>query len=76
MAVNPMALLHLKERLSIFQKEHPKVRPFLHAVKEDAIVPGTILELKITTQDGRERVTNIRLTENDIETIQMLSKQK
>ncbi len=76
MAMNPMALLKIKERLSIFQKEHPKVRPFLRSIREDALEPGTIMELKVITQDGRERITNIRLTPDDIETIQMLSTHK
>ncbi len=76
MAINPMALLQMKGRLEIFQKQHPKVRAFLHSLREDGLQPGTVLELKATLPDGRERITNIRLTEDDMETIQMLSKLK
>ncbi len=76
MAINPMGLLQMKGRLSLFQKDHPKVRAFMHALREDGMEPGTVLELKATFKDGRERVTNIRLTENDIETLQMLNKLK
>ena len=76
MALNPMALLKMKERLGIFNEEHPKVRPFFHMLKEEGLLVGSVLELKVTDPEGREQVTNIRLTENDLETIQMLIKQK
>ena len=73
MALNPLLLLKLKDRLSIFREEHPRVHPFFLMLKEEGMVPGSILELKVTLPDGREHVTNIRLTDNDVETIQMLS---
>ena len=71
-----MALLKMKDRLSIFNQEHPRVRPFFHMIKEEGLPVGSILELKVVLPDGREQVTNIRLTENDLETIKMLSKTK
>ena len=73
MALNPLHLLKFKERLNIFREEHPRVHPFFHMLKEEGMVPGSILELKVSFPDGREHVMNIRLTENDVETIQMLS---
>ncbi len=74
MAINPMALLQMKGRLETFQQDHPKVRAFFHQLREEGPQVGTVLELKATLPDGRESVTNIRLTENDIETIKMLNK--
>ena len=74
MALNPMALLKLKERLGIFNEEHPRVRPFFHMIKEEGLPVGAVLELKVILPDGKEQVTNIRLTENDLETIRMISK--
>lgn len=73
MALNPVALLKLKDRLKIFNEEHPKVHPFFHMLKEEGLPEGAILELKVMFPDGKEQVTNIRLTENDLETIQMIS---
>ena len=73
MAFNPMALLKAKERLKLFKEEHPRVVPFFKSITDD-IEPGAVIELKVTSVDGRESVTNIRLTEEDVETIQMFRK--
>ncbi len=72
MAINPMKLMQLKERLDIFHSEHPKVAPFFKVLKDRAVFEGTVFELKATTPEGLEYVSNIRLTENDVETLRML----
>ena len=72
MAVNPFAMLHMKERLEIFNRDHPRFMPFLQAVGASAVQEGTILEVKVTTPDGRDYVTNIRLNADDLETIEMM----
>ena len=74
MAFNPMALLKAKERLKLFNEEHPRVKQFFKSIKGD-IEPGAVIEMKVISVDGRETVTNIRLTEEDVETIQMFRKQ-
>ena len=76
MAINPMAMFQLKERLQIFNEDHPRVIPFMRAVGSQAILEGTVLELKVVTPEGREFVTNIRLNANDLETIEILKKQQ
>ena len=72
MAINPMALMKMKERMRIVGQDHPKVGPFFQVLRDKAMVEGTVLELKATTPEGREYVSNIRLTENDIETLRTL----
>ncbi len=72
MAFNPMMLLKFRERLTLFNRDHPKVLPFLNMVKDRALDEGTIYELKVTTTDGQEYVTNIKLNQNDLESIRML----
>ena len=71
MAVNPMQLLKLKERFGIFQNQHPRVIPFFGAAK-NSVREGAVLELKVTSPEGKELVTNIRLTPEDMETIEVL----
>ena len=72
MAINPMALLEMKERLDTFNRDHPKFMPFLGAVRDNALFEGSVMEVKVTTPEGREFVSNIRLNANDMETIQLL----
>ncbi len=73
MAVNPMALLKLKDRFRIFNEEHPKARPFFHTLRTSAVREGSIIEIKVTDPDGKEYVSNIRVTPNDVETIGILT---
>ena len=68
MALNPLELIKMKGRLDLFSRQHPRFRMFLHELGEKAMVPGTILEIKATTPDGKEYVTNIKLTEDDVQT--------
>ena len=72
MAINPLMLLKMKNRLNIFQKDHPRVFPFFNMIKDHALEEGTVYELKVTTPDGQTYVTNIILNENDLESIRMM----
>lgn len=76
MAINPMAFLKLKGRLDLFHQDHPRVRSFIETIGKDAIQEGSVLELKVTSPDGKEYVTNIKLNANDIQSIQMLRELK
>ncbi len=72
MAFNPMNLMKIKERLTIFQRQHPKVHLFLQDVGSKAIKEGSVIEMKVTDPDGKSYVTNIRLTKEDIESIELM----
>lgn len=72
MAMNPMQLMKLKERFEIFQRQHPKVLPFFKSLSGHVEV-GSVIELKVTTPDGTEKVSNIKVTEDDIKTIAIIS---
>ncbi len=73
MNMNPMALMKIRERLMIFQSEHPKMLPFFNVIKTNALMEGSVFEIKAISPDGKEYVSNIKLTANDIETLKMLS---
>ncbi len=72
MEMNPMLLLQLQKRMGLFQEDHPKVMPFMQAVGNMAIEEGTVFAVKVTTADGKVLESNIKLTANDIETINMM----
>ena len=69
MAKNPLQIMKLAERWRIFSGQHPRFVGFLHDIGRSSIQEGTILELKVTETDGRVKVTNIRLTQDDVDTI-------
>lgn len=74
--MNPMEMMKLGERFRIFQSQHPRAIAFVQDVASNAIQEGTVMELKVTTPDGRERITNIRLSAEDLETINILKNLK
>ena len=73
MNMNPMMLMQMQQRIQTFQQDHPKVMPFFMAVKDNALLEGTVIAMKVTTPEGKTLESNIKLTANDIETIRMMS---
>ncbi len=71
--MNPMALMQLMQRWSVFQADHPKFVPFVNAVKDSVMKEGAILEMKVTDPDGKATTTNIKVTANDVETFRMIA---
>ena len=58
--------------MNIFRTQHPKFQAFLGSVTQGAIREGTIIEIKVTDPNGGEYISNIKLTSDDIETVEML----
>ncbi len=72
MNMNPMMLMQLQQRLGLFQQDHPKVMPFMQSVGANAVTEGTVFAVKVTTPEGKVLESNIKLTANDIETLNMM----
>ncbi|MEE8827204.1 MAG: hypothetical protein SOH48_07740 [Eubacteriales bacterium] len=71
MAFNPMNLMKMKGRYQTFKQQHPKFMPFLKACESSA-VEDAVLELSITAPGGEKKTANIKLTADDITTLNML----
>ena len=76
MAMNPMEMMKLGERLRIFTSQHPKFPAVLKDVGDNGIREGTIIDVKVTTPEGREFVSNIKVTAEDLETVEILKNLK
>ena len=70
--MNPMDMMQYVSRISIFKQQHPKFGMFLSKISNDGIREGDILEVTYKSVDGRENVANIKLTNDDVETISMI----
>ena len=70
--MNPMMMMKLAARWKKFNEEHPKVVPFFRAVAANGIEAGSVIEVKVTDPQGKEYVSNIRVTPDDMETVEML----
>ena len=66
--MNPAKLFQLKSSWDRFSVSHPKFPMFLRAVSgNDVIKEGTIIEVNITTDDGKSFSTNVKLTKDDMQ---------
>ena len=72
MNINPMQMMQLKESMDRFTASHPKVMPFFQAVMRDGIEEGSVIEMKVTTAQGRNYVSSIRVTTEDMELFRKL----
>ena len=64
--------MKMGERLRIFREQHPKVEGFVLNYLTGGLEVGTVIEMKVTRPDGRSAVCNLRVTEEDLETLALL----
>lgn len=65
--MNPAKLFKMKAAWDKFVENHPKFPLFMNAVRSNAIDEGSIIEITITTAQGKTISTNIKVTESDKE---------
>lgn len=62
----------LKTQLDAFQRNHPKFTPFLDAVNKNALAEGTIIEIKVTSPEGKHYEINLKVRSEDLEFLHSL----
>ena len=69
--MNPLKLMQLKGSWDKFCANHPKFPMFLNAVSQGNVLQlDTIIEINITTADGRTYASNLKITPEDLELIE------
>lgn len=61
------SVMMIKSAWDTFSRNHPKFMPFMQAVGREAIGDGTIIEIKVTSPEGKEFNTNMKLTQSDLD---------
>lgn len=69
--MNPMALMQVKGLLDRFKNSHPKVPMFFKAASQ-SISEGSIIEICVTSPDGKKINTNMKVTAEDLELVEQL----
>ncbi len=64
--MNPMAFMKITPLLKAFKENHPKFPLFFAAAAQTADV-DSIIEIKLTTSEGKTMITNMRINEQDME---------
>ena len=65
--MNPAKLIKIKGAWDKFTQDHPKFPMFINAVRSTGIEEGTVIEINVTTPDGKNLSTNIKVTQSDKE---------
>lgn len=73
LSFNQLAMLQkLRSSVQTFRNNHPKFPLFLNAVSADALKEDTIIEINVTSPDGKHYSSNLKLKSDDIELLEML----
>ncbi len=70
-SMNPMMLMQMKGMLDEFKKNHPKVPMFFTAAAQN-VGEGSVIEMAITSPDGKKICTNMRVTADDLKLVEQL----
>ncbi len=71
---NPNLIFDIQRKWQAFTEEHPKFPAFLRAVSATKLNPGSIIEFNITTAEGQNISSNVKLTEKDVEMLEDIIK--
>ena len=74
--MNPAAIFKIKGAWEKFVNNHPKFPMFLNAASKEALKENSVIEIKITTSEGKEMVTNLKVTKSDLELFESLKNLK
>ncbi|GFI38240.1 hypothetical protein AALA13_06555 [Lachnospiraceae bacterium 50-23] len=77
MNINQIAMIQkLKTSMDTFRNNHPKFPLFLDAVSKDTLMEGTIIEITVTTPQGKNYCTNVKLKPEDMELMESFKNMK
>lgn len=65
--INPTAMFRIKKAWGKFTKNHPRLVPFFNAVDKKGVEEGTIIKVTVTSTDGTNFTTNIKVKPEDME---------
>lgn len=65
-----MQLLKLKGMWDQFTQRHPKFPAFLKAMTQGTVAEGSVIEITVTTADGRRISSNLKVTKEDMELVE------
>lgn len=70
--MNIMNLMQLKEAWDVFKENHPKFPLFLNAASRNGLKVGSVVEINITTPEGKNITTNIKIKDSDLKLFEQL----
>jgi hypothetical protein len=70
---NPGIIFELQNKWKRFTENHPKFPMFVRAVSTMEITQGTIIDVKFTSAEGKTISTNVKLTQDDVDSFREIA---
>ncbi len=70
--INPTNIFQLMGAWQKFTSNHQKFPKFLKAIATEGIKTDTIVEINITTPEGKTYCSNLKITQSDLELFQQM----
>lgn len=70
--MNPAIAMKLMSAFNQFKDRHPKFMAFLNTIISTGMPEGTIIEITVTKPDQEPITSNMRVTREDLELVEML----
>lgn len=70
--MNPMKLLQIQNDWNKFKSNHPKFPLFLNAMTKEGLHENTVIEISVTTPEGKTYNTNLKLCCSDMELMETI----
>ncbi len=65
-------LFKAKKAMDAFLKEHPRFPAFCDAVSAEGVAPGSVIDIRFTSAEGKELETNFLVKESDLELLRLM----
>ena len=69
--MNPMNTMRLMAEFQRFQQDHPKAVSFLQSLARDGLTEGSVIEMKVTSPAGEEKICNLRVLDKDLAMVEL-----
>lgn len=70
--INPKRLMEFKRLRDAFAQRHPKFTMFLDAASKEGVQEGSVIEIQITSPEGKTLCSNLRVSQEDLELLNTL----
>lgn len=69
---NPASIFQMINLWNKFKQNHPKFPKFMTAAYQNGMKEGSIIEINVTTADGQNFCSNLKISAADMELIEQL----
>ena len=70
--MNPAAIFKAKKSWDTFCANHPRFPAFMQAVQNEGIREDMVIEVTITTPEGKKLAANVKITAGDVQAFEDL----